>query len=149
MAKSLRNALKTSTVLEREGVFLERGNTRVRLRRAGGSNTAFNFAMAKIMKDHGRALQNGLISDEAAMKLLHRVFAEHVVLTWETDTSDDDKVQNWESGIETADGSLAPVTVDNIVAYWIDVPDWFNEVKSFSEDLQYYREALLSQIAGE
>lgn len=143
---SLRNALKTSPELETKGIWLERGNTRVLLRRAGGANTAFNSAMADIATEHGRAIKHKLMSDDKANTLLYETYAEHVVVAWETNTGTDLNPK-WVSGIETEDGEgLAPVTLENVVAYWRDVPDWFIECKETAENLQYFRQALVESI---
>lgn len=143
---SLRKALKTSPTLETSGIWLERGNTRVLLRRAGGANTAFNAAMTKIATEHGRALKHNLLSDDKANTLLYETFAEHVVVAWETNVGTDTE-PNWQPGIETeTEGELAPVTLENVVAYWRDVPDWFLECKETAENLQYFRQALVESV---
>ena len=140
---SLRNALKTSPELETKGIWLERGNTRVRLKRAGGSNTAYNAAMAKIATEHGKSLKLNLISDDKANELMYDTFAEHVVTEWETNTGTE-KEPVWEAGIEAENGTLLPVTLENVVAYWREIPEWFAECKETAENLQYFRQALIS-----
>jgi len=143
MTQSLRSALKTSPRLEQQGVTFEQGNTRVTLRRAGGANVAFNAAMAKIQKDHGRALKLDIMPEDKATALMYEVFAEHVVVKWETLVDG-----TWVDGIEGGDGDVVPASFENVVAYFNDVPEWFNIVKANAEDIQYYREALISHLAG-
>lgn len=142
--KSLRNALKTSPKLETEGITLEQGNTRVKLCRAGGANTAFNAAMTKVMNEHGRALKTGAMDDNKATAILHTVYAQTVIAGWETNINGE-----WVDGIEneTGDG-VVPASLENIVAYFAEVPEWFRIVKETAEDAQFYREALISGIAG-
>lgn len=141
--KSLRNAFKTSPKLETEGVFFEFGNTRTRLRRAGGSNTAFNAAMAKLVKEHKRAIDLELMGDTKAMKMLSELYAEHVVVSWETNIGSEDSPE-WVDGIDNGEGGVIAATFDNIVATFIELPDYFAECKQFAESLQYYRESLIS-----
>lgn len=149
MANSLRNALKTSPKLERDGIWLEQGNTKVKLRRAGGSNTEYNAAMAKIATEHGRALKLNLMPDDKANAMLHEVYAEHVVVAWQTLVTGEDGKEVWADGIEQeGTDKLAPVTLENVVAYWKDVPEWFATCKETAESHQGFREALIAHIAG-
>lgn len=146
--KSLRTAFKTSPKLETEGVFLEMANARLKLARAGGSNVKFNAAMAKIAEQHKRAIQNGLLSDDKAKKMLYEAYAEHVVLSWETNVGTDDNPE-WREGIEgPEDGVLIAVTFDNIVATFAELHDFFLEVKQTAESVQAFREDLIKHIAG-
>lgn len=142
--KSLRNAYKTSAKLETDGVIFETGNTRVRLRRAGGANTAFNIAMVKVAKDHKRAIDLDLMGEEKANRLLYELYAEHVVVSWETNVGSDERPE-WVDGIDDGNGGVIPATFDNVVATFTDIPDYFAECKSNAESLQYYREALIAQ----
>lgn len=145
---SLRNALKTSPQLEKDGIWLERGNTKVKLRRAGGTNTAFNMAMANVMNEYGSAIKHNLLSNEKANEILYETFAEHVVVDWQTNVGTEIQPE-WITGIEGAtEGETLPVTFDNIVAYWRDVPAWFIECKETAENIQFYRQALVAKIAG-
>lgn len=141
--KSLRNAYKTSPKLETEGVYFETGNTRVRLRRAGGANTAYNMAMAKLVKEHKRAIDLELIGETKASRLLYDLYAEHVVTEWETNIGTDDAPE-WVAGIDDGNGGTLPATFDNIVQTFTEIPDYFVECKQFAEGLQYYRENLIS-----
>lgn len=141
--KSLRNAFKTSPKLETDGVFFEFGNTRTRIRRAGGSNTAFNNAMAKLVKEHKRAIDLELIGDAKASKLLYELYAEHVIVSWETNVGTEDAPE-WVHGIDDGESGVIPATFENIVATFTELPDYFAECKQFAESLQYYRESLIT-----
>ena len=145
--KSIRSAFKASDKLENEGVFLEMGNTRIRLARAGGSNTGFNAAMAEAAEKHQRALKNGLLTPEGMKKIAFPVWAKHVVKSWETNLGTEENPE-WKDGIDDGKGGVEPASFDNIVAFFHEVPDWFLECKTFSEDIQYYRESLVKDIAG-
>jgi len=146
--KSLRKAFKTSPKLETEGIFLELANARIKVRRAGGANTAFNNAMSKIAEQHKRAIATGLITDEKAKQVLYEVYAEHVVIDWETNLGTEANPV-WAQGIEPEDGDdLLPVTFENVVAFFREMPDFFLEVKETAESVQNFREALVKHIAG-
>ena len=144
MAKSVRAAMSTSAKLESEGTFLEMGNTRVRLARAGGTNHAFNAAIQAAHKKWGRAIELDVLPDERSRELLYDIYARHVVKSWETDTAPEGSEPDWREGIEGPQG-VEPATVENIVAFFTDVPDFFLECKKHAEGSQFYRQALLDE----
>jgi hypothetical protein len=145
--KSLRNAFKASDKLETEGVFLELANTRVRLARAGGTNTRFNAAMTTVQEKHKRALVHGLMSEPALKNAAFEVWAKTVVISWETNIGTDEK-PNWVPGIDDGEGGVIDASVENIIQTFHEMPDFFLECKNFSENIQWYREALLKEAAG-
>lgn len=146
--RSLLNTLRIDERKEVAGVFLEIANTRVRLARAGGANQRFNAAMAKAHKEHGRSIDLGVIDNEKSLEILRRIWAETVVLTWETDMADEGAPAEWVSGIDDGDGGTLPVTVDNVVNFWRLAPDFFIECKRVSEESQLYRQNVNEAIAG-
>lgn len=148
MAKSLRKLLKTSPKRETEGITLESANTRVLLRRAGGANVEYNAMMAAIHKEHGRALKIGAMPDAKANAMMYEVYAKTVIAGWETDVSPDDDNPNWVDGLEGPGGEIVPASVENIIAYFTEVPEFWRMCKETAEEIQYYSEDLASSIAG-
>lgn len=148
---SLRKAFKTSPKLETEGVFFEVGNTRVRLARAGGANQRYNARLADYATKNQRALNTGALKNDAVMAALIEIYADTVVVSWETDVnyeSSNGGNPNWKSGIDDGNGGIVPATRENIIAVFKELPDFFIECKNFAENLQYYREELLAGIVG-
>lgn len=150
---SLRNALKTSTRLETEGVTLEIAGTRVKLARAGGANQAYNAKLTVWYKTNKRAIELDSFSETALRKTFAEFYAECVVMNWETDlnyqtgeTNPDG--ENWVVGIEDGKGGVLPFNRENVLAYFLDVPDWFIECKAFAEKSQNYRQSLLDGVVG-
>jgi hypothetical protein len=143
MTKSLRNKMKTSEKLEVEGIELELGNCRLTLARAGGANQRYGAAMLAAHKKHGRAIDLDVMPDEMGRKIFYTIWAETVVKLWETDVAPEGEPPEWKEGIDDGNGGLLPFTVDNAVAFFLDVPDFFLAVKKTAEDAQYYRQKLL------
>lgn len=148
MAKSLRNMLKTSSTLEKQGIEFEMANTRLLIARAGGQNTRYNAAMTKLHDKHKRAIDLRVVNDEVVTNDVYEIYAEHVVLNWWTNTADDGKPDNWQVGIEGKDGELLDVNLENVVAYFKDVPDFFHEVRTAAENAQYFLQSKVETIAG-
>lgn len=152
---SIHAKLKSSPSLEKGGTWMETGNTRVLLARAGGSNSQFLAAFTKVFKEHKRALDLDLVSDEKSAKLFHEIYAEHIVLDWETNLNDEKTDDfgkplpaNWVKGIENPNGDgLLPVTFDNVVMTFQMLPDFFGMCKEHAETAQFYTQALADQIA--
>lgn len=143
MAKSLRKTMKTSEKLEVEGVQLELGNCRLTLARAGGANQRYGAAMLAAHKKHGRAIDLDVMPDEMGRKIFYTIWAETVVKVWETNVAPDGEEPEWKPGIDDGNDGLLPFTVDNAVAFFLDVPDFFLAVKKTAEDAQFYRQQLL------
>lgn len=146
--KSLRKAMKTSAKLEVEGIEYELANTRVRLARAGGQNVKFNAAMSAAIEKHKRAIDLKILNDDKALAVLAEIYAEFIVLKWETNVGDENR-EDWREGIEQEDSDdLLPVTHENVVQYFKDLPDFLLDCKRVAEDAQYYLQARVAHIAG-
>lgn len=135
---SLRQKLKTSETLEKDGIEFVLDNTRVTLARAGGKNQKFNAAMERIYSQYGRAIEHNLLGNDQALKMIAYAYAETVIRKWETLVDDE-----WRVGIEQDDGSLASDTVENRVEYLNEVPDFFTEIRNTATAPKYYLKSLL------
>lgn len=145
--KSLRAAYKTSDELETKGIMYEVANTRLRLARAGGANKAFNNAWQEAAQKNKRAVANNLLSTDDIMRIACPVYAEHVVLSWETNTGTETQ-PNWVSGIDDGNGGVIEATFENIVKAFQEMPDFFLDVKATAEDIQFYRASLIEGVTG-
>lgn len=139
---SLYAKLRTSPKLETEGVALELANARIQVARAGGQNQKYNAAAEKIARKHKRAVDNDLLTNEVGRKLLYELYAEHVVLDWQTNTGTAEE-PNWVDGIEMPDGTIGEVTFENIVSTFTNLPDLFTMVQETSTNLTYFRQGLV------
>ncbi|MDF1685362.1 MAG: hypothetical protein P1U50_01120 [Parvibaculaceae bacterium] len=98
-----------------EGVRVEYEEGKViTMRRAGGSNTAYNQVLAERCKPHLTALRNGTLSAEDDNLLMAQVYADTVIVGWD--------------GI-TSDGKAVPFTKENVVALLLAMPDLFTAIK--------------------
>lgn len=134
----------TSKELETKGITLDLGILRVRLARAGGSNQRYNGIMERIQKQHKRAIENDLLSNEKGRDLLYEAYAEAVVMSWETRITDEGvEPAEYKEGIEQPDGSIAPFTKENVKETFKRLPDLFREIKDTAESMQFYRASLV------
>lgn len=142
----LYDSFKTSTVLETEGVALDLGFVRIQVARAGGANQKYNAALTAINAKHGRALQGRLLPEGKVREILYEVYADFIILNWETNTAPEDEEPKWVQGIEpqvNSDGDLLPFNKENVLATLRALPAIFDEIKQTAESITFYRQALL------
>lgn len=144
----LRKLFKTDKKIETEGVILDYGETRIRVARAGGANKPYLKALDKATKPLRRAIATGAVSDDRATTILREVYAKTIILNWETKRGD-----QWLVGIDPEDlgvegAELQPVTPENIVAVFENLPDLFNDVRQQAESMTLFRSELDEAAAG-
>lgn len=118
---SLYKQFKTDPNYESQGITLEYGNTpngkpiRIKIARAGGSNSKFLKVLEIKSKPYRRQLQNETIDPKIADNILMEVFAETVVLGWEN--------------VEEENGTPMPFTKENCLRLFRDLPDLFADIR--------------------
>ena len=154
----LYDSMKTSPRLEAEGIWLDIGETRIKLARAGGKNTKFIVAAEKIAREHKRAFD--LMTESQGRKLFSKLFAEMVVLDWLTQddsgTLDEDGGEvdttfdgpRYKRGISGPSGEIVEFSPENVMKTFDDLPDLLRIVKETAEDPALFRQSLLKGIEG-
>lgn len=153
----LYSTFQTSQELEKRGVRFIITNTRITAKRAGASNKGYLAALADYQAKNRRKAELGAIDTEEGMRSLVGIYADHVIVDWETNLNDaagfDENSRpiepQWERGIENpAGGPLLPVTRENIVNTLLLLPDLFVWLKESCESIQNFRAQKASEIAG-
>lgn len=141
---SMYRQFQTDGDLETKGIVLDYGDFRITVARAGGANKKFARILERTTKPHRRAIQTELMDNDLARSVLRQVYAEAVVLDWETKV--DGKLKK---GIESADGGdLLLVTSANIVATFEALPDLFTDVQEQASKVALFRQEILEEDAG-
>ena len=142
---SMYKNFKTDPDLERKGIVIDYGDFRVTTARAGGANKKFAKLLAARTKPHARAIQTDTMDPELALELLRRVYAEAIVLNWETKVNGEFKV-----GIEPEDGSekLLPFNSDNVELTLTNLPDIFTDLQDQASKMSLYLSSLKEANAG-
>lgn len=136
----LYDQFKTNEKLEQEGILVDYGSFRVRIARAGGSNKKFQKIAEAKLKPYRRALQTETMDNERSMEILREVYAEAVVLAWETKVDD-----KWKSGIEGSDGEIMPFNTGNVLKTFNALPDLFTDIKDQADRAALFRENILEE----
>lgn len=131
----------TNKNAEMDGIFLDFGDFRVKVRRAGGANKEYTKVLAEITNPYQRALKLGTVDDEQARGFFHEAYARAVVLDWQYKTGQEgDEGESWASGMENpATGQIVDVSPEVIVATFKMLPDLFFEIQEAASSMRNFR----------
>lgn len=135
-------AFQTDAELETAGVWIDYGDFKICLARAGGANKKFVKLMEQRTRPHRRAIETETFDNDRATLLLQDVYADSVIMAWETKV--DDKMV---PGIEGPDGKLLPVTKVNMLATFKALPDLFKDLQEQAAKNALFRTQLLLDAA--
>lgn len=139
---------ETDKDLERNGVWYDYGAFRVKLRFAGGANKAYLSLLETTMKPYRRAIDQGLLPPERLQALLQEVFSKTMVAAWQIAIIDAETGEvSWKDGIEAKDGTILPVTPENIIATFRNLQSLFTDLIEQGSKTANYRLATLEDDA--
>lgn len=153
---SLYKMFASDEAMEKEGVLLNFGDVRFLIARAGGANRKF----AEVFKDKAKpfryAIDHGQMSEEDSNRLMAEVYAETVVLGWESVVRDEDgRVVKTAAGqpkvqkkIEGKDGKLVPFTTESCIDLLCDLPDLFRDIQKMAGEAANFRKDEEAEDAG-
>ncbi|MGD9210528.1 MAG: hypothetical protein PVI90_07120 [Desulfobacteraceae bacterium] len=146
---SLKKQFATDKNLETKGIWVDYGDVRIRIARAGGANKKYTKRLDQLTKPVRRAIQIGSLQEERSQIILRTVFAETVVLDWQVKIGED-----WKKGIDPedagvkADGDkLLPVNFENIVKVFTMLPDLFFDLQQQAQNGMLFQEEINEEAA--
>jgi hypothetical protein len=134
---------KTEPMLETEGVVIDYGSFRVTIARAGGMNKRFAKTLEAKTKPVRRAIQTETLDAERGLDILREVYAEAVILRWETKKAD-----TFVIGIESPDGDILPFTKENVIQTFRNLPDLFTDIQDQAGKTAIFRQDEKEKAAG-
>lgn len=135
---SIYTQFKTSENLERTGVIIDYGEFRVTVARAGGANKRFAKSLEAKTKPFRRAIQTETMDQDRALDILREVYAETVILNWETKVGG-----KFKQGIEAEEGDkLLPLNAKNVDLTLKNLPDLFNDLQEQAGKAAIFRETI-------
>jgi hypothetical protein len=117
----------TSRTLETDGVWLDFGDFKFKIARAGGANRHYQRVLDEKLSAVRPQVQTGTLPEEVDLKLSAEVFAETVLLGWENVT---DRA-----------GKIIPFTKENAVALLLDLPDLHSYLRREANNFARFRDA--------
>jgi hypothetical protein len=125
--KSLYDAFGTVKKYEAEGVTLDFGVAKFRVRRAGGSNRQFMTTLAAKLRPHRRAIDAGTLPDDVAKEMQMEVYFETVVVGWE-DVTDEA-------------GNVLEYSLVNFKKVMTDLPDLWDTLRTEADNMKNFQAA--------
>lgn len=132
---------ETDPTLESQGIWLDYGDFRVKIARAGGANKRYlSFAEAKT-KPFRRAIAAGTMPEERSRALLFDIYAKTVILDWEVAKGVDEETKEtiWEKGIHKKEGGILPFNEENVALTFRLLPAVFFDIQSAAESIAMFR----------
>lgn len=123
--KTLYEAFGTVKTYETDGVTLDFGVAKFRVRRAGGSNRRFLSTLSAKLRPHRRALSAGTLADEVAENLQMEVYFETVVIGWE--------------GVTDPAGNVLEYNLVNFKQVMKDLPDLWTTLREEADNLKNFQ----------
>ena len=133
---SMFELFETNPALETEGVWIDYGDFRVKVGRAGGANKKYlSFAELKT-KPFRRAIQAGTMPEERSRSLIYEIYARAVILDWQVADGEEGK---WKSGIPKKDGGSLDFTEQNVIDTFKQLPALFTDIQQCAEGIALFR----------
>jgi hypothetical protein len=139
---SMFDQFETDPVLESDGIWIDYGDFRVQIGRAGGANKKYlSYAEAKT-KPFRRAIQAGTMPEDRSRALLYDIYAKTVIFNWQVaDGEDKDGNTKWKNGIHKKGGGILEVTPENIMLTFKVLPAIFVDLQQAAEGISLFRKA--------
>jgi len=132
----------TDTKSEKDGVWVDYGEFRTQLARAGGANKLFQRTLELKSRPYRRAIQTETIDVETANRILRETYVVAVVRDWQVKVNGE-----WQQGIHAEDGSVLSFTKDNVTATYERLPELFDEHREMASKTALYRATLREEGA--
>lgn len=129
----------TDDNLETNGIWLDYGEFRVKIARAGGANKKFLSYVEQKTKPLRRAIQAGALSEERSAALFYEIYAKTIVLDWQIADGKKGEETVWKKGIHKKGGGVLEVTPENIVLTFKLLPNLFANIKEAAETMTLFR----------
>src|SRR6185369_3268373 len=128
---SLYQQFGTNVNYETEGVVLDFGVSKFKVRRAGGSNRRFASVFSRLTKPYARAIQAGTMDPDKSKHLLMKVYFEAVLIEWDN--------------VRDRDGNVMQFCKDNFIKLMSDLPDFWEAFRTACEDMRNFQDAQVEE----
>lgn len=124
---------KTDSEMETSGIWLDYGDFKIRIARAGGANVRYEQALAKHVQKNKLAVKTESLSTNDIRKILIEVFADTVILGWE--------------GLTDENEQLMPFSRENAIKVLTDLPELFADIQEQSSKIVLFQRKTLEEAA--
>lgn len=147
---SLYTMFASDEVIEKDGVLLRYGDNRLLIARAGGANRKFAEIFREKAKPYRYAIDHQQIDEDDSTRLMAEVYAETVVLGWESVVRDKETNEvvldgkgkpKLQKKIMDKEGKLMSFSVENCTKLLIDLPELFRDIQQMSQRVENFRKS--------
>lgn len=127
---------------EKDGVWMNLGpvsdepgspDMKIKIARAGGGNVKFEKVRERVFKPYRHQIDNQVLNEEIAQRLLRELYADAVVLGWEN--------------ITDPDGNPLECTTANCIDLFAALPQLYEAVKKYSSEITLFRQQIREEDA--
>lgn len=133
---SIYKTFGTDKGLEAKGIMVEYDDIRFLVARAGGANTKFRKVFQAKAKPYRYKIDNDLLSEDLAQKMMAEAYAEAVILRVDAKDKDGKWAVNM---LPTPDGNLVEATTEALTKVLLDLPLLFSDVQSMANNVSNFR----------
>lgn len=134
MTSSIFKQYATDKAAEKTGVWIDYGDIKFLVSRAGGANSAFADAYKAKTRPHRYQLDKGTLAKADDDRIMAELYAESVIKSVEVM----DEGGNWIKGVPTADGKVLPYSVTAVRELLLELPDMFVDLRAQATDLSKF-----------
>lgn len=124
----------TSRQLEREGIWLNYGDIKFLVARAGGTNIAYQELLKAKIRPVRHQIERDTLSKADDDRINAELYAETVIKDVQVLKEDG----TWEKGVPTENGDILPYSSSAVVALLLELPELFRDVRACASDSQKY-----------
>ncbi len=135
MAKSsVFRTFGTSRQLEREGIWLNYGDIKFLVARAGGTNIAYQELLKAKIRPVRHQIERDTLSKDDDNRINAELYAETIIKDVQVLQEDG----QWVKGVPTEAGDVAPYSTAAVVALLLELPELFRDLRTCASDSQKY-----------
>lgn len=129
----------TSKVAEKEGVWVNYGDIKFLVARAGGSNIAYAELLKAKIRPVRHQIDRDTLSKAEDDRINAELYAEVIIKDVQVRVSEEGvEPEEWKKGLPTEDGEVVPFTVGGVTKLLLDLPDLFRDIRVCASDASKY-----------
>lgn len=127
----------TSKTAEKTGVWVDYGDVKFLISRAGGTNSDYFEILKAKTRPFRHQIDRGTLSSADDERVTREIYAECIIKDVQVKAEDG----TWSPGVPTSTGEVVPFTKGSVVQLLTDLPDMFRDLRVCATDVQKYLES--------
>lgn len=124
----------TSKLAEKSGVWVDYGDVKFLISRAGGTNSEYYELLKAKTRPFRHQIDRGTLSTADDERVTREIYAEVIIKDVQIKKEDG----TWEQGVPTKNGEVVPYTRGAVLTLLTDLPEMFRDLRVCATDVQKY-----------